>query len=677
MARQRRRRYPRAEEVAEHPYRVLLPLANLQEAQALLPVAEALIRDRQGELIVLHVVEVPEGQSLSEAAASVSEARLTADRFLANWDRAAAPVRVLVRAAYNVWDEIWAAVAKERVDLLLLGQSTSELPETTIGTRLDSRLGMPPCAVVVVQLAADVNGPAGWKAARRILLPVHGGPNSGLALRVAHALAEAFGADVTLLHATERETPEAQTRWMSIFGPALRNLHRLTRAITAISEAPPAIIAESDYHEVVVMGAASRDAAADGWTGPVLDRIIGHVNANTTLIVVKEPPAEPAIPEVRPTAMPELHDRPISLVVDKWFAENTFRSTEFADIERLVELKQQQGVTISLGLPALNEEKTVGQVISTVKQALMDQFPLLDEIVLIDSGSVDYTREIAMDLGIPVYIHQEILPQYGAVRGKGEALWKSLYVLKGDIVVWIDTDITNIHPRFVYGVVGPLLYHPHLQYVKGFYRRPLRQGEKLVAGGGGRVTELTARPLLNLFFPELSGLIQPLAGEYAGRRQALEQVPFFTGYGVETGLLIDILDRFGLFAIGQTDLRKRIHHNQPLPSLSKMSFAIIQVVIRRLEDRHKLRLLEEINKTMNLIRYEPGRYYLETEEIRERERPPMITIPEYRQKRGLSPAPAQADLGTRDGSRPEGSSVVSGPAHSAEAAAEAREAGSR
>jgi glucosyl-3-phosphoglycerate synthase len=222
-------------------------------------------------------------------------------------------------------------------------------------------------------------------------------------------------------------------------------------------------------------------------------------------------------------------------------------------------------------------------------------------------------------------------------------LWKSLYALKGDIIIWIDTDIRNIHPRFVYGLIGPLLMRKGIQYVKGFYRRPLQEGGKLKAGGGGRVTELTARPLLNLFYPELSGLVQPLAGEYAGRRQALERVPFFTGYGVETGLLIDMLENFGLRAIAQVDLEERIHRNQPLRSLSKMSFAIIQVVMQRLEGHHKLRLLEDINKTMKLIRYEPRRFYLEVEEIGVRERPPMITIPEYRQKRGLPPLEEDAD----------------------------------
>jgi glucosyl-3-phosphoglycerate synthase len=165
--------------------------------------------------------------------------------------------------------------------------------------------------------------------------------------------------------------------------------------------------------------------------------------------------------------------------------------------------------------------------------------------------------------------------------------------------------------------------------VKGFYRRPIRVGDKLQAGGGGRVTELVTRPLFNLFFPELSGLIQPLSGEYAGRRSALERMPFFTGYGVETGLLIDILNEFGLRAIAQVDLQERIHQNQSLTDLSRMSFAILQVIFQRLEDRHKLDLLEEVNRSMKLIRHEPGRYFLDIEEIGDAERPPIVTRPEY------------------------------------------------
>ncbi len=283
-------------------------------------------------------------------------------------------------------------------------------------------------------------------------------------------------------------------------------------------------------------------------------------------------------------------------------------------------------------MPALNEEQTVGKVIRTIKDSLLDGIPLVDDIVLVNSGSTDATREIAAGLQVPVHIHQEVLPQLGARHGKGEALWKSLYLTTGDIVIWVDTDIVNIHPRFVYGLVGPLILHPELQFVKGFYRRPLRVGNKMQAGGGGRVTELTARPLLNLFFPELSGLIQPLSGEYGGRRTALEQMAFSSGYGVEIGLLIDVFERFGLGAIAQVDLEERIHHNQPLESLSKMSFAIIQTVIRRIEKRYGTHLLEDVNKSMKLIRYGQQGLLLEVEEIAETERPAMIELAEYRER---------------------------------------------
>jgi glucosyl-3-phosphoglycerate synthase len=218
-------------------------------------------------------------------------------------------------------------------------------------------------------------------------------------------------------------------------------------------------------------------------------------------------------------------------------------------------------------------------------------------------------------------------------EGKGEALWKSLLVTRGDIIVWIDTDIVNIHPRFVYGILGPMLINPQIQFVKGFYRRPLKVGRKMQAGGGGRVTELTARPLLNLFYPELSGVIQPLSGEYAGRREALERAVFFSGYGVETGLLIDIYERYGLNAIAQVDLLERIHHNQHLEALSKMSFAIIQTVMRKLESRLGSAVLEDVNRSMKLIRHNANGYSLDVEEIAERERPPMIEIKEYRERK--------------------------------------------
>ncbi len=328
-----------------------------------------------------------------------------------------------------------------------------------------------------------------------------------------------------------------------------------------------------------------------------------------------------------------------SAAVDRWFAANIFQAREFTDLGELVALKRRQGVTISLGLPALDEEPTIGREIAVLRKALMEDAPLLDEIVVIDSGSADRTVDVARRLGVPAYLHSAILPGMGSFDGKGEALWKSLHVLRGDLIVWVDTDIRNIHPKFVYGLVGPLLCEPRIGYVKGYYQRPIQVGARRYETGGGRVTELTARPLLNLFFPELSGMIQPLAGEYAGRRALLESLPFFTGYGVEIGLLIDILHGYGLGRIGQVNLESRLHRNRELGSLSLMAFAIVQVVMTRLGERAGAALAEQMNTAMKLISVNGG-LSLDVREVREVERPPIATVPAYRRRRAaLSAAP--------------------------------------
>jgi glucosyl-3-phosphoglycerate synthase len=327
----------------------------------------------------------------------------------------------------------------------------------------------------------------------------------------------------------------------------------------------------------------------------------------------------------------------ISVLVDRWFAENTFHSDEFSDLHKLVNMKNERELKISVALPALNEEETIGDIIHKIQRTLMQDVPLVDELILMDSDSRDQTRKIAEEAGIPVYIHQEILAQHKPRAGKGEALWKSLFVTEGDLIIWVDTDIRNFHPRFVYGIIGPLLQRPSLMLVKGFYRRPLRTNVGLQPGRGGRVTELTARPLFNLMYPGLSGIIQPLSGEYGGRREALEQMAFTSGYGVETSILIEAYERFKLSSIAQADLVERIHRNQDLANLSKMSFAIIQTVFSKLEKRHGREILEDVNRTMKMVRYEAGTYSLGVEKIGELERPPMIKIPEYRKKRGLPP----------------------------------------
>lgn len=590
--------------------RVLIPIVHGCEQTSAMNAARAIAGD--AEVMLLGLVCIPEGESLSSGAVHVQEVRqklrkLSNSKNTHRWAE--------VHVTHHPWDEIVSIAEQEEPDLLILEYPCQLESLRTTPTEV---LTHPPCDIAIVN-------PKISDRPKNVLIPIRGGPYSELALRTALSMQRFRPMDITSLHVVP-PVPGAGT------DAAFRGIERVLRHLPEVkkqeivTDNPAEVIFESSRQfDLIVMGASARPAEDAVSLGPVAERIMRESPCG--VIVVKTMRALPLNP-----ASEESGQAAISVLVDKWFAENTFHANEFQDLNYLLGLKRERGLTISLALPALNEEETVGNVIKTIKGALMTDVALFDEIVLIDSNSTDRTREIAEQLGVPVFIHQSVLPNYGSRGGKGEALWKSLYCTQGDIIVWLDTDIVNIHPRFAYGLIGPLLLRPNIQFVKGFYRRPLKVGDKVQAGGGGRVTELTARPLLNLFYPELSGVIQPLSGEYGGRRTALEQLSFFSGYGVEIGLLIDVLDKFGLNAIAQVDLQERIHHNQPLEALSKMSFAIIQAVMRKLESRYGQSFLENVNKTMKLIHYEQAGFRLEIEEIAERDRPPMIDIAEYREQ---------------------------------------------
>ena len=308
---------------------------------------------------------------------------------------------------------------------------------------------------------------------------------------------------------------------------------------------------------------------------------------------------------------------------------NTFHHSRYADPRRLLELKRRSGLSISLAFPTLNEGETIGKEILVLKAELMERFPLVDEIAVIDSGSTDDTRTIAARFGARVFSSRDILKAYGSYRGKGENLWKSLFVLKGDIIVWIDADISNIGPKFVYGLVGPLLERGEIGYVKAFYERPLRSVSGITPSGGGRVTEILVRPLFSLFYPELSGLIQPLSGEYAGRRRLLERLPFSVGYGVEIGHLIDIFHQHGIDSIAQVDLDRRVHHNQPVAALSRMSFGILNTFLNRLERYGEAHVLRRLAAEHIALAARGGGFMVQATAVPANERPPMIAIPEY------------------------------------------------
>jgi glucosyl-3-phosphoglycerate synthase len=254
----------------------------------------------------------------------------------------------------------------------------------------------------------------------------------------------------------------------------------------------------------------------------------------------------------------------------------SFHHDDFV-VDELIARKGDQ--RISVCIPARNEEATIGAIVSQIRTCLVERAPLVDELVVMDDQSTDGTATVAADAGAQVVSTGDVLPHLAKGPGKGQALWKSLHVTSGDLVAWCDGDISDFDTRFVTGVLGPLLLYPTIGFVKGCYDRPL--GDE--PDGGGRVTELLARPLISLLFPHLGGIAQPLSGEYAGRRPLLEAVPFASGYGVELGLLVDVAARFGLDAIAQVDLGERHHRNRTLDELGPQAAAILHTALRRVD----------------------------------------------------------------------------------------------
>ncbi|MER5913792.1 glucosyl-3-phosphoglycerate synthase [Streptomyces sp. NPDC001982] len=317
--------------------------------------------------------------------------------------------------------------------------------------------------------------------------------------------------------------------------------------------------------------------------------------------------------------------------VERWLATRSWSVTD-RSLHKILAAKQRTGQSVSVVLPALNEEETVGDIVAVIRHDLMQQVPLVDEIVVVDSGSTDRTSQVAAAAGARVVHRDEILPRLPAVPGKGEVLWRSLLVTTGDIVCFIDADLREFSSDFVSGIVGPLLTDPDVDLVKAMYDRPLGTVSNGLASGktaeqGGRVTELMARPLLNMHWPQLAGFVQPLGGEYAARRSLLEQLPFPVGYGVELGMLVDALHLVGLDALAQVDVGVRKHRHQDGQALGRMAAAIYRTAQLRLARGHLIRpSLTQFERGED--GFEPRTYSVDTEE-----RPPMVEITEYAARR--------------------------------------------
>ena len=261
----------------------------------------------------------------------------------------------------------------------------------------------------------------------------------------------------------------------------------------------------------------------------------------------------------------------MSPVVEAWA---TYRTSSAKDWPPSRLLQAKGNATVSVVIPARNEEATVGPIVAVIRRDFVQSVPLVDEVVVVDSRSTDRTAAVARAAGAVVVSQDDITSGLPPMGGKGDALWAGLAATSGDVVAFVDADVDPFDPGFVSGLIGPLLTDPSVAFVKGFYHRPLALGGHSEPDGGGRVTELVARPLLNLFWPDLAGFVQPLAGEAAGRRQVLERVPFVSGYGVETAMLVDLLDLVGLDALAQVDLGERAHRHQGTEALGRMAAQI-------------------------------------------------------------------------------------------------------
>ena len=292
----------------------------------------------------------------------------------------------------------------------------------------------------------------------------------------------------------------------------------------------------------------------------------------------------------------------------------TFHHEDFA-AEPLAERKALEGHVVSVCLPARDEADTVGAIVATLRRTLVDRVGLVDEVLVMDDHSTDRTARVAADAGARVVAVDDVLPELGPGEGKGEARWKSVAAAEGDLIVWCDADITDFGPRFVTGLLGPLLSARDVDFVKGFYDRPVG----LAPHGGGRVTELVARPSIALLYPHLASIVQPLAGEYAGRRSLLEQLPFVQGYGVDLGLLIDIAELEGTEVLAQVDLGTRRHRNRPLDELGPQALAVLQTALRRADPA--------AGGAATLVRPD-----LEPVEVGVAERPPLVEVASYRER---------------------------------------------
>ena len=511
------------------PARILIPVANPMTAEELIRLGAAMLDRRAGELSALGIVEVPEGMPLSEGATRARHARRLLQRVL-DYAPDGTTIHPIVRIGRHAAEGIIEASAEQEADLVIFGWGGRAAGgrdgngPTVFSPTIDEVVRDSPCDIAVVKQR-------GSKTIQRVLVPVRGGPHAELALRFADAIAIHHDATVVVLHLVPPGVTLAVRAQAERALAAFIKQHITGRSEAVLREAPNvrnAILREAEKADLVVMGASASPGGADGESylfGALPEAIAARAKPTVMVVKTRESIERTTFDQLAARAetlaaadRAAEEARAVPVRVERWFGESNFHHAEFADLRRLVTLKEKQKLTISLVLPTLNEEETIGPIVRRAMREMVGRVPLLDEVLVMDSASTDRTREIAEAEGARVVQHPDVLARYGSFVGKGESLWKSVYESTGDIIVWADTDVKNWHHRMVYGTLGPLLHEPRLQYVKGYYQRPIVEGGVLKEGGGGRVTELVARPLDQPVLPGAVGDDPAAVGRV--RRQA-------------------------------------------------------------------------------------------------------------------------------------------------------------
>ncbi|HEY8492197.1 MAG TPA: universal stress protein [Dehalococcoidia bacterium] len=612
------------------PYKVLVPITDAADGVQMLGLAAAILGGREGVIAAVGIIEVPPGKSFSNAANDALKLRRLLRRLTQQVETARAEMVHRVRIARTAEQALRELAEEERASLLLLPwREPWGRTDTVLRDGIEALVDHPPCDLALVKLGAA-------EPVQSILLAARGGPQAELGLDLGLSLTQTHGASLTLMHIDVAGTPLAEAEQEHrLFQALLARCQDSVRTRCVSTTADPdniggVIAREAEKHQLIILGAAVQGRKGATSFGAIPESVALQTGASV-LIVKSRQPVDPGI--FRPTPPP------VDVLVDRWFAENTFHCREFTDLDELLEAKARQGVRVSCALMAQGGAETLPAIIRALRSELVERHPLLDEVVLFDPAGRPDLVDLAQELGIPAYSVASILPEYSTQQDArpGEALWKSLHVLEGDLVVWLDTDIRNPHPKLVYGLLGPLLREERIQFVSGFYERPASTQDVAFEDPTVQVAELAARPLLNLFFPDLSGLVAPLSREFAGRRSALEQVPVYSGFGVEMGLLIELYQRFGLSAIAQCELEERVGREFSLAYVSRRAFAVIQAALQKVDGQAGPGLRRRLSSGMKFIHQEGDRYFLEVVNTGERELPPLISLPAYTARRPSRP----------------------------------------